>query len=152
MPVINENDTVATDEIRFGDNDRLAALVAHVVQADALVLLTDVDALYTDNPKEPGAQRIPVVDSRASLAEIRIGGTGSAVGSGGMQTKVEAAGIASSAGIPTVLTSAGRVQQALAGDDVGTLFLPDPSPMPSRTLWLRHATDRAARSWSMTAP
>lgn len=94
VPVVNENDSVATQEIKFGDNDRLAALVAHLVKADALVLLSDVDALYTDHPSRPGARRIAAVDSRADLAGVEIGGTGSKVGTGGMQTKVEAAGIA----------------------------------------------------------
>ena len=86
VPIINENDTVATQEIRFGDNDRLAALVAHLIRADALVLLTDVDGLYTDRPGRPGARRIDLVDDPAILEQIEIGGTGSSVGSGGMAT------------------------------------------------------------------
>src|SRR5580765_2287922 len=91
VPVINENDTVATDEIRFGDNDRLAALVAHVVHADALVLLSDVDALYDGPPTHAGATRIGVVNGPEDLADVRIGSAGSAgVGTGGMQTKLEA--------------------------------------------------------------
>ncbi|HBO53888.1 glutamate 5-kinase [Janibacter terrae] len=140
IPIVNENDTVATDEIRFGDNDRLAALVAHLVRADALVLLTDVDALYTAAPGTAGAERVPVVGDAAELAEISIGGTGSAVGSGGMTTKVEAATIAGAAGIPTVLTSSDRVVDALAGADVGTWFVPQERSRGSRALWLAHAT------------
>lgn len=139
-PIVNENDTVATDEIRFGDNDRLAALVAQLVRADGLILLTDVDSLYTAAPGTPGAERVPVVADPAELAEISIGGTGSVVGSGGMMTKVEAATIAHAAGIPTVLTSADRVTEALAGEAVGTLFLPGRHRRGSRALWLAHAT------------
>lgn len=141
VPIVNENDTVATHEIRFGDNDRLAALVAQLVHADALVLLTDVDALYTAKPGTPGAERIGVVTGRGDLEGIAIGGTGSAVGSGGMATKVEAATIANAARIPAVLTSADRVGAALAGEDVGTVFLPARRSRASRTLWLAHATN-----------
>ncbi|MGN7246769.1 glutamate 5-kinase [Janibacter anophelis] len=140
VPIVNENDTVATDEIRFGDNDRLASLVAHLVDADALVLLTDVDALHTAAPGTPGAERVAVVRNSADLEGISIGGTGSAVGSGGMTTKVEAATIAGAAGIPTVLTSADRIVPALAGEDVGTAFEAQPRSRGSRALWLAHAT------------
>jgi glutamate 5-kinase len=146
VPVINENDTVATDEIRFGDNDRLAALVAHLVHADALVLLSDVDALYDGPPTRPGAARIPMVSSPEDLAGVRIGSTGSAgVGTGGMQTKVEAAAIATTAGIATVLTSAERAADALGGADVGTFFTPTGSRRGSRLLWLAHATTPRGR-------
>ena len=105
VPIVNENDTVATHEIRFGDNDRLAALVAHLVRADVLVLLTDVDALYDGPPvaraARGGCRSCATTDD---LDAVTIGGTGSAVGTGGMVTKVEAAGIAGAAGIPTLLT------------------------------------------------
>lgn len=140
IPIVNENDTVATHEIRFGDNDRLAALVAQLIHADALVLLTDVDALYTAAPGTKGAERVAVVSDPAELEAISIGGTGSAVGSGGMTTKVEAATIANAAGIPAVLTSADRVTEALAGEDIGTLFEPHGRKRGSRALWLAHAT------------
>src|SRR5213076_1947142 len=123
VPIVNENDTVATEEIRFGDNDRLAALVAALVHADLLVLLSDVDALYTGNPTRPGAQRIPEIRSAADLDGIAIGKAGRAgVGTGGMVTKVEAARIATGAGIPVVLTAAPLAAEALAGEPVGTLF------------------------------
>lgn len=95
LPVVNENDTVATDEIRFGDNDRLAALVAHLVRADLLVLLSDVDGLYDGDPSIPGTTRIAEVTGPADLAGVSIGSAGKAgVGTGGMVTKVEAARIA----------------------------------------------------------
>jgi glutamate 5-kinase len=140
VPVVNENDTVATDEIRFGDNDRLAALVAHLVHADALLLLTDVDALYDRAPSQPGARRIAVVRRPDDLDGVSLGRSSSRVGTGGMVTKVEAAGIATTAGIATLLTEVDRLEQALAGADVGTWFAPTGSRRASRLLWLAHAT------------
>ncbi|HAN71203.1 MAG TPA: glutamate 5-kinase, partial [Actinobacteria bacterium] len=125
VPIVNENDTVATDEIRFGDNDRLAALVAHVVQADALVLLSDVDGLYDGPPSDSGACLITDVHGPQDLDQVRIGGVGSAgVGLGGMATKVDAARIATTAGIPVLLTSAEHVGEALGPAQVGTVFHP----------------------------
>ena len=108
LPIVNENDTVATAEIRFGDNDRLAALVAHLVHADLLLLLSDVDGLYDGNPARGDATLLPDVRrSEADLDAVQVGRTGAAgVGTGGMDTKVEAARIATGAGIPVVLTSA----------------------------------------------
>lgn len=140
VPVVNENDSVATAEIKFGDNDRLAALVAHLVTADALVLLSDVDALYTAHPSDPAARAVPLVAGPDDLAGVAVGGSGSTVGTGGMRTKVDAAGIATAAGIPTLLTSAARAGEALAGGAVGTLFAPAAHPPRGRVLWLRHAS------------
>jgi glutamate 5-kinase len=141
VPIVNENDTVATEEIRFGDNDRLAALVAHVVQADALVLLSDVEGLFDGPPSMEGSTLITDVHGPADLAGVRIGGTGSAgVGLGGMTTKVEAAGIATSAGIPVLLASAGRVAEALSSAAVGTVFHPTGERTSTRMLWLAHAS------------
>jgi glutamate 5-kinase len=142
LPIVNENDTVATNEIRFGDNDRLAALVAHLVHADLLVLLSDVDGLYDGPPHRPGARLVGEVRTPADLADVSIGSVGAAgVGTGGMVTKVEAARIATDSGIPVVLTSADRAAAALAGDEVGTLFHPTGRRRPIRLTWLRHATD-----------
>ncbi|MGJ3509859.1 glutamate 5-kinase [Enemella sp. A6] len=141
LPVVNENDTVATHEIRFGDNDRLAALVAHLVHADALVLLTDVDALYSDHPSKPNARRIEEVRSAADLRDIDISRRGTAVGTGGMQTKIEAARIATSAGIPVVLAKASAAADALGGQPVGTIFHPTGKRRPTRLLWLAHITE-----------
>jgi glutamate 5-kinase len=142
LPIVNENDTVATSEIRFGDNDRLAALVAHLVHADLLVLLSDVDGLYDADPSLPGSTRVAEVESVESLTGVRIGAAGSAgVGTGGMQTKLDAARIATGAGIPVVLTSADNAGPALAGDPVGTLFHPTGRRRPTRLLWLAHATE-----------
>ncbi len=117
LPIVNENNTVATDEIRFGDNDRLAALVAHVTRAGALILLSDVDGLYDEDPRRPGARRITEVRSRADLDGIRIGRShGTGPGTGGMATKVDSAMIATGAGIPTVVASAAGAAAALAGE------------------------------------
>ena len=142
LPIVNENDTVATTEIRFGDNDRLAALVAHLVHADLLLLLSDVDGLYDGPPSDPGTSLLPEVSSDEDLEGIAIGKTGAAgVGTGGMQTKVEAARIATGAGIPVVLTSADQAARALAGEQVGTMFHPTGRRRPTRLLWLAHATE-----------
>jgi glutamate 5-kinase len=146
VPVVNENDTVATTEIRFGDNDRLAALVAHLVHADLLVLLSDVDGLHDGDPRTPGTRRISDVHGEADLEGIQIGRTGHAgVGTGGMVTKVEAARIATGAGIPVVLTTAAQVRPALAGQAVGTTFHPTGRRRPTRLLWLAHATEGRGR-------
>ncbi|MDT4911531.1 MAG: glutamate 5-kinase [Pseudonocardiales bacterium] len=139
IPIVNENDTVATHEIRFGDNDRLAALVSHLVHANALVLLTDVDGLYSGKPGRPGAEFIPEVLSMAELAGVDVSRSGSHVGSGGMTTKIDAAAIATSEGIPVVLSSAARIADALQGAS-GTLFHPAGDRSASRLFWLRHAT------------
>jgi len=141
VPIVNENDTVATDEIRFGDNDRLAALVAALVHADLLVLLSDVDALYTGDPAKPASERITEVRDAADLAGVAIGRAGRAgVGTGGMVTKVEAARIATGFGIPVVLTAAPLAAEALRGDPVGTLFHRVERRPAARLFWLAHAT------------
>jgi glutamate 5-kinase len=145
VPIINENDAVATREIRFGDNDRLAALVSHLVHADAMVLLTDVDALYTAPPARVGSRRIAVVDDVDALADLEITASGSHVGTGGMVTKVDAAAIASGAGVPVVLTHADTLGRTLAGEDVGTWFSPSAKRVTSRRLWLAHAADTRGR-------
>lgn len=146
VPIVNENDTVATDEIRFGDNDRLAALLAHVVRADALVLLSDVDGLFDGPPSRPGTRLVPEVRSAQDLTEVRIGGTGAAgVGLGGMATKVEAAAIATDAGIPVLLAGARSAHDALSTADVGTAFHPTGSRRSTRLLWLAHATTAVGR-------
>ncbi|MBN6811820.1 glutamate 5-kinase [Kocuria marina] len=142
LPIVNENDAVATHEIKFGDNDRIAALVAHLIKADALLLLSDVDALYTRPPKD-GGERIPTVeDPITDLEGVEIGTIGRAgVGSGGMVTKVQAARIAASSGIPALVTSAANIESALAGDDVGTWFATTGGRRNVRLLWLAHLAD-----------
>jgi glutamate 5-kinase len=123
LPIVNENDTVATHEIRFGDNDRLAALVSILIGADLLVLLSDIDALYTLPPDQPGARAIPHVAADDDLAGVTFGDIGSAgVGTGGAGTKVAAAKLAAASGTPVLLTATGRVADALAGAEIGTWF------------------------------
>jgi glutamate 5-kinase len=142
VPIVNENDTVATTEIRFGDNDRLAALVAHLVHADLLVLLSDVDGLYDGPPSRPGTRLVEEVRHESDLERVTVGKAGVAgVGTGGMQTKLEAARIATGAGIPVVLTGTAQVADALAGKPVGTLFHPTGRRRPTRLLCLAHATE-----------
>lgn len=143
VPVINENDAVATHEIKFGDNDRLAALVSHLSGAHALILLTDVDALYDQAPSRPGAQRIAQINRPEDLAGIEVTARSSGVGTGGMVSKLEAAAIASGSGIPVVVTSAENVAEVLAGDDVGTWFTPAARRVSARRLWLAHAAHTA---------
>lgn len=145
LPVVNENDTVATDEIRFGDNDRLAALVAHLVHADLLVLLSDVEGLYDGDPRSSAARLVRDVRSDRDLEGVRVGRGGSGIGTGGMATKVEAARIATSAGIPAVVTSAASAADALAGRPCGTLFHPEARRSSTRLLWLAHASTPRGR-------
>ncbi|WP_407940131.1 glutamate 5-kinase [Nakamurella leprariae] len=151
VPVVNENDTVATAEIRFGDNDRLAALVAHLVGAEALVLLSDVDALYTGDPRLPESARIPFVPDARALVGIGIADSGSDVGTGGMASKLTSALTATGAGIPVLLAAAADAAQALRTDApatagatvraVGTVFAPAARRTSARLFWLRHAAD-----------
>jgi len=127
LPIVNENDTVATHEIRFGDNDRLAALVSQLVHADVLVLLSDIDALYTRPPLDPGAVKITEVAFDDDLASVEFGDIGAAgVGTGGAGTKVAAAKLAAAAGTPVLLASTGDVAAALSGADIGTWFAARP--------------------------
>ncbi len=146
VPIINENDSVGTAEIRFGDNDRLAALVALLVQADLLVLISDVDALYDAHPSQPGASAIHDVKSFTDIDSVEVGGAGAAgVGSGGMVTKIEAARIATSAGTPMLLTSLAQSADALLGKELGTIFHAQGSRTNSRLLWLAHASSARGR-------
>jgi len=131
LPIVNENDTVATHEIRFGDNDRLAALVARLICADALVLLSDITCLYTRPPDEPGAEPIHRIAFDDDLAGFEFGSVVvNSVGTGGAATKVSAARLAASAGVGVLVTSADLIAQALNGEDIGTWFEPDPTAVP----------------------
>ena len=149
VAVVNENDTVATNEIRFGDNDRLAALVAHLVSADALVLLSDVDGLYTGDPRKPGpdgtpARLIEQVDGPDDLDGV-IAGSGGALGTGGMASKLAAARLASDSGVPVLLASAADAGAALRGATVGTAFAARPERLSARRFWVRHAAQSHGR-------
>jgi glutamate 5-kinase len=147
LPVVNENDTVATDEIRVGDNDRLAALVAQLIGADALVLLSDIECLYTRPPDEPGAAPIPRVAYGDDLHGFQFGSVVvNSVGTGGAATKVSAARLAAASGIGVLVTSADLVAEALAGAEIGTWFQPNPEPAaPAATGPVRTAADRLVR-------
>ena len=125
LPIVNENDTVATHEIRFGDNDRLAALVARLIGADALILLSDIESLYTKPPQEEGAEPIDTIHPDDDLSELQFGSAVvNAVGTGGAATKVSAARLAASSGIGVLVTSADNVAAALRGENIGTWFSP----------------------------
>jgi glutamate 5-kinase len=146
LPVVNENDTVATDEIRVGDNDRLAALVAHLIGADGLVLLSDVDGLYDGDPRLPGSRLLGEVDAPSDLESVRVARPGAgSLGRGGMATKITAAAVAAAAGIPVLLAAAEDVTSALdaseVGPKVGTAFRPSGRRMSARRFWLLHAAD-----------
>ncbi len=138
VPILNENDAVTTRELRFGDNDRLAALIAQMIKADALVLLTDVDGLYTAPPDHPGSQLIERVAGADDLMSVLVTGAGSRVGTGGMATKVQAAMLATASGIGVQLASANDLQAVLEGTRVGTWFEPSAQRPASRRLWIAH--------------
>ncbi len=143
VPVINENDTTTTDEISFGDNDFLAAQVAVLTGAELLLLLTDTGGLYTADPRvEVAAELVEEVSDAETLAALDVGHSMSPLGSGGMRSKVVAAEMAASAGIPTVIASgleAGVLGRAWAGERTGTLFTPQPVRHSSFKLWLKYA-------------
>ncbi len=143
VPVINENDTTATDEISFGDNDFLAAQVALLLDARLLVLLTNVEGLFSADPgSDPGARLISAVEDFAELEGLELGDRTSAFGSGGMRSKVAAAEMASEAGTPAVIcdgTEPATLRDAAAGETVGTRFAPRPGKASSFKLWLKYA-------------
>ena len=149
VPIINENDAVATSEFSLGDNDRLAALVAHLVTADVLVLLTDVDGLWTARPGTPGATPIRHVRSSADLVGVSVSGRGSFVGTGGMTTKLQAATIACASGTTTLIARADDAAALLGQEqvptDLGTWFEPTGPHRPSRRLWMAHASQPDGR-------
>ena len=149
VPIINENDTVAVDEIRFGDNDSLAGMVAHLVDADLLVILSDVEGLYTEDPRHnPKATLIPVVTDVTAEIERRAGGTTSFEGTGGMRTKVLAAKKAATYGVATAIVSGERPHQLTAlfhGHQVGTFFLPKGERLTSRKHWIGYTMKAKGR-------
>lgn len=140
VAIVNENDTVATNEIRFGDNDRLSALVAHLVGADALVLLSDIDGLYDSDPRKGDARFISEVAAPDDLDGV-IAGSGSSLGTGGMASKLSSALLAADAGVPVLLAAAADASAALAGASVGTVFAPRTERMSARRFWVRYAAE-----------
>jgi len=143
VPIVNENDTVATNEIRFGDNDRLSALVAHLVGADALVLLSDIDGLYDRDPrKSPKARFIAEVSTPSDLDGV-VAGRGGHLGTGGMASKLSSALLAADAGVPVLLAAATKAAAALTDASVGTVFVARPERMSARRFWVRYAAESA---------
>ncbi|MDT5067917.1 MAG: glutamate 5-kinase [Mycobacterium sp.] len=146
VAIVNENDTVATNEIRFGDNDRLSALVAHLVGADALVLLSDIDGLYDGDPRKATEERparfIREVAAPDDLDGVVAGG-GSRLGTGGMASKLSSALLAADAGVPVLLAAAADAKEALADASVGTVFAPRSERMTARRFWVRYAAESA---------
>lgn len=144
IPIVNENDTLAVDELKFGDNDTLSAMVASLVEADWLFLLTDVDRLYSADPRHnPDAQPISLVETMTQLAELQVevGDRGSNWGTGGMVTKIAAAQIATTAGVRTVIMegrSPQNIEKILQGEPLGTQFAPQPQPVNARKRWIAH--------------
>ena len=145
VPVVNENDTVATEEIRFGDNDRLAALVAHLIGADALVLLSDVDGLYDGDPRDGATRKITEVSDEADVDGITVKMSSSGLGTGGMVSKLAAARTAAGAGIPVLLAAAGQAAQALTTAEVGTAFTAAGTRLSARRFWLGYAAGITGR-------
>ncbi len=146
VAIVNENDTVATNEIRFGDNDRLSALVAHLVGAEALVLLSDIDGLYDADPRKARgkgkARFIAEVSGPGDLDGV-VAGPSSHLGTGGMASKVSAALLAADAGVPVLLAAAADAATALADASVGTVFAPRPHRLSARKFWVRYAAGAA---------
>jgi len=149
IPVINENDTVVVDEIKFGDNDNLSALVTNVAESDLLLILTDVEGLYSADPGvNPDARLIPLVQDITRELERAAGGSASGVGTGGMATKVAAAKKAGKNGVPTILVAgkrAGIISAAMLGEEVGTLFLPHDAGLNRRKHWIAYTLKPAGR-------
>ena len=149
LPIVNENDTVAVDEIKVGDNDNLAALVAHLIDADLLVLLTDVDGLYTGDPlRDPTARRLATVEAVTPEIQRLVFDADAGVSVGGMGTKLEAAQKANASGIPMVIASGrepGVLQRVLRGEDVGTYFQPRDDRLAARKRWIAFAVPPQGR-------
>jgi glutamate 5-kinase len=149
LPVINENDTVAVDEIKVGDNDNLAALVAHLIDADLLVLLTDVDGLYTGNPRQdPSARRLETVEAITDEIQRMVYDASARVSVGGMATKLQAGQKASASGIPMVIASgreAGLLPRLLKGEPIGTYFQPRDDRLAARKRWIAYAVPPQGR-------
>lgn len=149
LPVINENDSVAVAEIKFGDNDNLSALVTSLAEADLLLILTDIEGLYSANPaSDPAAELIPLVRSITREIERMAGGSGSSVGTGGMATKVTAAKKAARFGVPTILAPGkqpGVISAAVSGQEIGTLFLPATDGLNRRKHWIAYTLRPAGK-------
>ena len=151
IPIVNENDTLAIEELKFGDNDTLSALVASLIEADWLFLLTDVDRLYSSDPRsDPDAQPIPLIQQMQDLEalNIQVGDRGTSWGTGGMVTKISAARIATAAGVRTVITegrSPQNIERIMQGEALGTVFEPQLQPSSARKRWIAHGQVTAGK-------
>lgn len=149
LPIINENDTIAVEEIKFGDNDTLSALVASLIDAELLIILSDIDGLYTGDPsKDKGATFIPLVRDINGDIERLAGGSGSGLGTGGMVTKIQSARIAMNSGFPMVIahgTAEKVVNRIMSGEPVGTLFLPGDNKLHSKKRWIAFGSNIQGR-------
>jgi len=149
IPVVNENDTVVVDEIKFGDNDNLSALVTNVAEAELLMILTDIDGFFSADPRSnPDARLIPLVRGITREVERAAGGSGSSVGTGGMATKISAAKKAGKNGVPTIIVPGKRdgvIAAVLAGEELGTLFLPSGDGVNRRKHWIAYTLKPAGR-------
>jgi glutamate 5-kinase len=149
LPVINENDTVAVEEIKFGDNDKLSALVTNLVEADLLIILTDIDGLYKSNPRtNPDAERIALVKDVDHLRPYRFGSETNNFGTGGIVSKIDAARKAAHYGVATIVASGfteGVISSILAGENVGTLFLPMEDRLTSKKHWIAFSSRPTGR-------
>lgn len=147
IPIINENDTVVVEEIQFGDNDNLSALISSVVEADLLIILTDIDGFYDRDPRRhPEARLLPLVEKIDAALERAASREPGVIGAGGMFSKIQAAKKAASAGIPTFIANGlqpGILTQLFAGVPAGTLFLPQPTKLRRRQYWLAYTTNPA---------
>lgn len=151
LPIVNENDTIATEELKVGDNDNLAAMVATVCHADALIICSDVNGLYTADPnKDPNAKLIPEVRQISQEIYALAGGSASAVGTGGMRTKIEAAEKATTQGVDTLIADGHQpdtFQCLLAGKNPGTIFYAQKNPLPAKKHWVRHTLRAKGEIW-----
>ena len=149
IPIINENDTVVVDEIKFGDNDNLSALVTNVAEAELLVILTDIDGFFSSDPRtDPDARLISVVSGVTREIERAAGGSASTVGTGGMATKVAAAKMAGKNGVPTIIApgkNEGIISDVMSGEDIGTLFLPSVNCLNRRKHWMAYTLKPAGK-------
>ncbi|WP_127837453.1 glutamate 5-kinase [Clostridium prolinivorans] len=149
IPIVNENDAVVVDEIKVGDNDTLSALVSSLVEADLLILLSDIDGLYDDNPNiNSGAKLIHFVDSINDDIENMANGSGTKLGTGGMATKLSAGRIATASGTAMIIANGSKhsiLQDIIDGKDVGTLFKPKECPLQAKKHWIAYSTDISGR-------
>jgi glutamate 5-kinase len=149
IPIINENDTVSVDEIKFGDNDNLSGMVAHLVDADLLVILSDIDGLYTADPRfDPSAQLIPLVEKITAEVERGAGDAQTGVGTGGMRSKIMTARKVGAIGVPMAIVNGkkdGVLRALFEGREVGTLFLPRPEKVESRKHWIAYTVCSSGR-------